>query len=73
MFLSLNQSGGPRDIAIPSLAWDCSILQMKIHPRKCKMITCSAAGEANNTEVLWLWQLLGNEISMSETHVAGQI
>lgn len=27
-----------------------------------KLITCSATGEANNTEVLWLWWLLEHEI-----------
>lgn len=31
-----------------------------------KTITCCAAGETNNAEVLWLWWLLEHEISSSE-------
>lgn len=37
------------------------------------MVTCSAAGEANNTEVLGLWWLLGQEISKSEQHAYCQM
>lgn len=47
-------------------------LQMR-NARTSKIITCSATGEANNTEVLWLWWLLEHEISTSEQHAACQI